>query len=152
MLQSAPRVLSVLFVVAAACGGKAKPAEGPAGPAGPAAADGPDQAALKAELAALPQVDACKTDDGGTLAELMAYQRGLLAGDDPNSVEETFECRRQDADPGWDCMWAVMSKPSGAPSPDDPCGGECCSGFQLMVTVTEAGTLVPDSIMCVAPG
>lgn len=149
MLHSAPRVLSVLFVLAAACGGKAKPATEAPGGGGSA---GPDQAALKAELAALPQNDACKTDDGGTLADLMTYQRGLLAGEAGDPTDETFECRPQSVDPGWECTWSVMSKPSGTPSPDDPCGGECCSGFQVIVAVTEAGTLVPDSIVCVAPG
>ena len=52
----------------------------------------------------------------------------------------------------YECTWSVFSKPSGAPDPDDPCGGECCSGFQIMIPVAADGSFDATAITCVAPG
>lgn len=142
-------LLCVLAAGAAACGGKAKPAD--TGPGG-GGDGGPDRAALQAKLAAMPQNDACSGDGGGTLADLYAQQKAALVGDDNSPVDESFDCRADDAGTGgWQCTWSVFSKPTGAAS-DDPCGGECCSGYQIMVNVDASGALLADTISCIAPG
>ena len=72
------------------------------------------------------------------------------ASTDPNGswgihVQPPVDGRRE-------CTWGVFNKPPAAPDPDDPCGGECCSGYQVIFQVDAAGTIDPASVICNAPG
>ncbi|MBE7448140.1 MAG: hypothetical protein HS111_04395 [Kofleriaceae bacterium] len=137
---------------AAACGGKGggtttTPAGGGTSGGGTSSADD----ALRAELAAMAVPEACSGTEATTLRQLLTIQRGYLGTD--AETEETFTCReRGDGEPGKSCEWSVFGKPSGAADPDDPCGGECCSGYQILFEVDAAGAVVADSIHCIAPG
>ncbi len=149
----------VLFVVAvAACGGKNK------GPAPAASAEGDDPAtpfndgAIKASVAAMSNVEACGIDASTTLGAHFEAQKKLLEGEgeDRSPVEESFLCRAR-ADDAWDCEWSVFATPppaaeGQAPDAEDPCAGECCSGYQIMFQVGGDGTVRNDSVHCIAPG
>ena len=142
---------AVTALTLAACGGRATPA--PVTPAAPAAATATattpfDTATVKATLAAAAPDGACPTDHP-TVDAMMAEQRTALG----SPLDETFRCEASD-EPGapWTCTWSILTKPSTSPSPDDPCGGACCTGFLISVSVQPDGAIVPASATCVAPG
>ena len=146
-----PLVLATV-AFAAACGGSSKPA--PALGTSSSAKQLPfDPEQVRAAVAATPGTSACATEENQTFEDVLSYQGSLLANGDPSSVEVTFSCVAAAAGDGtYDCTWSVFAKPSGAPDPDDPCGGECCSGFQIMIPVAADGTFDASAINCVAPG
>lgn len=136
----------------AACGGKSKGADAPAGGSSAAAPTSNlpfDPEAVRLTLASAAGNDACGVEDGETFGNILKRQGDAL-GDD---ADVSFECRAGGADDGtYDCTWSVFAKPPAAPDPDDPCGGECCSGYQIMITVNADGTFDPASANCIAPG
>ena len=66
-------------------------------------------------------------------------------------TDTTFDCQPP-MDGLRECTWGVYNKPPSEPDPDDPCGGECCSGYQIIFKVDAAGAIDPASVFCVAPG
>jgi hypothetical protein len=139
--------------LAAACGGSSKSAPPTLGTSSSGKKLPFDPEQVRAAVAAGPGTDACSAEVGQTFEALFEYQRGLLASGDPASVEVSFSCLAAAAGDGtYECTWSVFSKPSGAPDPDDPCGGECCSGFQIMIPVAADGSFDATAITCVAPG
>ena len=148
---SAASAASLLAALAlAACGGRGTPAPVTSvPPAAPASATTPfDTSKVKAALAASAPESACPNEHP-TVDALMAQQRTALGP----PLDETFKCVAGDeAGAPWTCTWSILTKPSANPSPDDPCGGECCSGFMISVEVQADGGIVPGSATCVAPG
>ena len=158
-----------LLLGIAACGGKNK------GPAPAAGGEGDDPAtpfndgAVKAALSATAGVSECGAEPSTTMGAHLAAQREMLKGGDPSAkTGESFMCRAQASDQ-WECEWSVQALPdepaaadpcAGAPAPvegeeggeEDPCGGECCSSYIVMFTVSNGGAIAPGSIHCVAPG
>lgn len=156
----------VLFAVAvAACGGKSK------GPAATGSAEGDDPATpfndgqIKASLSAMTNIEGCGVDASTTLGAHFEQQKKALEGEgeDKGAVEESFLCRAR-ADDAWDCEWSVFSKPDAPAAPadpcaaageegEDPCAGECCSGYQILFQVSGSDLQVKsDSVHCIAPG
>ncbi|MBK9035487.1 MAG: hypothetical protein IPL61_30225 [Myxococcales bacterium] len=138
----------------AACGGKSKGADAPVGGTGGAAPESDlpfDPEAVRQQLATSAGNEACGVEGGETFGGILKRQGDALGTADETDI--SFECQPSGADDGtYGCTWSVFSKPPAAPDPDDPCGGECCSGYQIMITVNADGTFDPASANCVAPG
>lgn len=111
-----------------------------------------DAESVRATLATMTVPDPCVNGDSSpaTLGDLLEQNRNLLGEAD---TEVTFTCSAPDADgTTWSCMWAASTKPV-VRNPDDPNEGEGDgSAFQIMLRVTADGTIVPDSIGCIAAG
>ncbi len=145
-----------LLTALAGCGGKSTASTSPSAPSAAGgggddkvAATPFDQARVKATLAAMPVPDACGGPDvAATLGALLENNRKQLGKSD---TEVTFTCRPADGEP-WNCDWSVLTKSTGAVDPDDPCAGQGGSGYQIMFKVAADGTIVPDSVNCIAPG
>jgi hypothetical protein len=159
--------LAVAAAAAAACGGTSK-----AGRAASPGGEGDDPAtpfsdgAVKAAVAATPGVAACSVEPSTTMGAHLEAQRTMLkAGDATQPTTESFMCRAQ-ANDNWECEWSVFADYSAAPAAggepaegeanpcgeEDPCGGEAGSGYVIVFTVRNDGTLVPGSMSCHAPG
>lgn len=150
--------LGLALATLSACGGPSSTPAAPTPPTPPtgggaevAPADGPpfDQEGVRETLATMPVPETCGSpDDAASLGELLEL-RGRDLGE-PDDVNVTFACRP--TDPGrWQCEWSVLTDPSPL-DPDDPCSDMGASGFQIITTVDDTGTLVPDTLGCVAPG
>lgn len=138
-------VLATALLALAACGGKSAASKSPS-----RAGDGFDPTAVKQTIGAMAVPEACNNGDGAaTLAAHLDAQRESLGG--AASTEESLECQPP-MDGHRECTWSVFNKPSTAPSEDDPCGGECCSGYQVIFHVDDAGAIDASSIICNAPG
>ena len=135
------------LALAAACGGKSSAATTPGNAGG---TDGFDEAKVKAALAALAVPSACDNGSGApTLGAHLEMQRESLGG--ASATDESFACQPP-LDGQRECTWSVFGKPPAEPAADDPCGGECCSGYQIIVKVDDAGTVDPNNVFCNAPG
>jgi len=133
-------------IALAACGGKSSGPKAPAAPVTPFERD-----AVRKALADTPQsaAPACGDPDNvsDSLGDLFSRQGEVLA-----PFDETFDCVPDLGDATmWECTWSEFARPSGPPSPDDPCGGGS-SGYQIIVKVHADGVLDTTSITCVAPG
>lgn len=138
---------AALCALAAACGGKSAPASTSPGTTGGGDAD---TSKIVEAIGAMAVPEACNNDDG--TANLKAHldaQRESLGGE--AETDTTFDCQAP-FEGRRECTWGVFNKPPAAPDPDDPCGGECCSGYQIIFQVDAAGTIDPASIVCNAPG
>lgn len=139
---------AALCALAAACGGKSAPASTSPGDTG-GGAEAADTTKIIEAIGAMAVPEACNNDDG--TANLKAHldaQRESLGGE--AATDTTFECQPP-VDGRRECTWGVFNKPA-APDPDDPCGGECCSGYQVIFQVDAAGAIDPASVICNAPG
>lgn len=141
-------------VLAVACGGSSKSAPPALGTSSSGKKLPFDPEQVRASVAATPGNSACSAEEGQTFGDVMSYQSSLLGdGGDPSRVDTSFTCTASGSGDGtYDCTWSVFAKPSGTPDPDDPCGGECCSGFQVMIPVAADGTFDASAINCIAPG
>lgn len=142
---------AALCALAAACGGKSAPAStGPGNTGGAGDAPSDDAAKLVAQIGAMAVPEPCNNDDGtANLKDHLAAQREALGGE--AATDTTFECQPP-MDGLRECTWGVYNKPPSEPDPDDPCGGECCSGYQIIFKVDAAGAIDPASVVCIAPG
>lgn len=140
---------AALCALAAACGGKSAPAStGPGNTVG--AGDNADTSKIVDAIAAMAVPEACNNDDGtANLKDHLAAQREVLGGE--AATDTTFDCQPP-MDGLRECTWGVYNKPPAEPDPEDPCGGECCSGYQIIFKVDAAGAIDPASVFCVAPG
>lgn len=148
-MRSTTTILAAaLLALAAACGGKSPASSNPGNSAG---ADGFDEAKVKAALAAMAVPEACDNGSGApNLAAHLEAQRESLGG--AAGTDETFDCRPP-VDGVRECTWSVYAKPPADASADDPCGGECCSGYQIIATKVDAtGAFAPADVVCNAPG
>ena len=154
MNQRSMIVSTALTVVAlAGCGGKGTKTTAPTNGGGDTSGSGLpfDPAAVQAALASAPGNAACGVEGSETFGDIHKRQGDALGTAD--QVDVSFACVASGADDGtFDCTWSVFSKPPAAPAADDPCGGECCSGFQIMLNVRADGTFAADTATCVAPG
>lgn len=141
----------LLLSLAAACGGKSK-----APTAGPANHDsggggGLDTAKIQTDLAAMEVPSGCG-DPGRTIDAHFQEQVANLGG--AGATDVSFRCEPP-VDGLAECSWSVFARPDPAAATggeDDPCGGECCSGYQVIFKVDGAGAIDPASVFCVAPG
>ena len=144
-------LVSLSLLAAVGCGGSSSRSTTPANHDAPA---GDDQARLQTALAALATTDHCTNDPAGpTLGEQFAAQKAILA-DGGTAVDESFECQPP-VDGERECTWSVFTHATGSADPcgsDDPCEGEGGSGYQIIIRVDAGGNLLPDSVVCVAPG
>ncbi len=142
---------AALCALAAACGGKSTPAStGPTNSGGADDAADADSTKLVEAIGAMAVPDACNNGDGA--ADLKAHldaQREALGG--AAATDTTFDCQPP-VDGLRECTWGVFNKPPAAPDPDDPCGGECCTGYQIIFKVDAAGAIDPANVFCNAPG
>lgn len=144
---------ATVALAAAACGGSSKSAPPTLGTSSSGKKLPFDPEQVRAAVAATPGNSACATEENQTFEDVLSYQGSLLANGDPSSVEVKYACLAAAAGDGtYECTWSVFAKPSGTPDPDDPCGGECCSGFQIMIPVAADGSFDATAITCVAPG
>ena len=142
-------VVSLLLV--AACGGAKANVVAPSGPTGTPF----DQGEVQKALAAMP-ASGCNEEPGETFADV--FRRNDRALGEPGQTELSFACKALPGDQLHECQWSTFAKPAanpcGAPTPagDNPCAGDCCSGFLIIVQVRNDGSIVPDSTACNAPG
>jgi len=150
MRNTSTFLAAALCALAAACGGKSAPAlTGPTNSGGDGAGAS-DTDAILAAIGAMAVPDACNNGDGA--ADLKAHldaQRESLGG--AAATDTSFDCQPP-VDGLRECTWGVFNKPPAAPDPDDPCGGECCSGYQIIFKVDAAGAIDPANVFCNAPG